>query len=84
MPELFPSTSAERDVLKKKFSVDGYLFSLASKGEKLVTQSAYWYGIWCHQRETLKWKGFLKLDLAPLDDSNAEKLLSANRHGGTP
>jgi hypothetical protein len=83
MPELFPATPAESDVLKKRFLVDGYLFSLANNGEKLVTQSAYWYGVWSHQRETLKWKGFLQLDLAPMDDNNAAGLLSVNTNEST-
>lgn len=82
-PELFPSTEAEHDALKKKFLVDGYSLSLASQGERLVNRSAYWYGVWAHQRETFKWKGFLQLDLAPADDAKVAALLTANNNGVT-
>ena len=82
-PELFPGTEMEHKTLKERFLVDAYLLSLASHGEKLVNGSAYWYGVWAHQRETFKWKGFLQLDLAPTNDGKAAALLAANKDVGT-
>ena len=81
---LFPMTEAEHETVKKTYLVDGYSFSLNSTGERLVDKTAYWYGVWAHQRETFKWKGFLQLDLAPTDDAKAAVLLAANKNGGTP
>jgi len=57
---------------------------LGSRSEQLVDQSAYWYGVWGHQRETFKWKGFRQLDLAPAEDATAQALLTATNPGGTP
>jgi hypothetical protein len=82
--ELFPSTKTEHDALKNKYKVDAYPISLASNSEQLVDRSAYWYGVWGHQRDTFKWKGFLQLDLAPAEDAAAKALLTATKHGGTP
>jgi len=74
-PGLFPGTEAEHNTLKNKFLVDAYLVSLNASGERLVDRSAYWYGVWAHQRDTLKWKGFLQLDLGPAEDARAVALL---------
>jgi hypothetical protein len=83
-PELFPSTPAEHDTLKNKYLVDAFPISLGGSSERLVDRSAYWYGVWGHQRDTFKWKGFLQLDLAPAEDAPARALLTANNTGGTP
>ena len=76
-PGLFPSTSAEHDALKLTYRVDAYPISLGTPGERLVDHSAYWYGVWAHQRDTFKWKGFLQLDLSPAEDAAARPLLTA-------
>jgi hypothetical protein len=83
-PELFPSTAAEHDALKNRYLVDAFPISLGSGSERLVDRSAYWYGVWGHQRDTFKWKGFLQLDLAPAEDAAARALLTANNLGGAP
>lgn len=83
-PELFPSSPAEHDALKQKYLVDAFAISLGSNSERLVDRSAYWYGVWGHQRESFKWKGFLQLDLAPGEDAAARALLTASNTGGTP
>ena len=83
-PELFPSTEAEHDALKNKYNVDAFPISLGSNSERLVDRSAYWYGVWGHQRETFKWKGFLQLDLNPAEDAAARALLTTTTIGCTP
>jgi hypothetical protein len=83
-PELFPSTYEELKTLKTQFKVDGYTVILDQPAENLVDRSAYWYGLWAHQRETFKWKGFLQLDLGPAEDAAARLLLSPPTPGGTP
>lgn len=83
-PDLFPSTAIERATFKGRFHVDGYMADLASRGERLVGQSAYWYSLWSHQRDTFKWKGFLQIDLSPGEDASALALLAAPLPGATP
>ena len=75
-PGLFPETEAESDALKARYSVDAFAFSLGMSGERLVDHGAYWYGVWAHQRDTFKWKGFLQIDLAPSEDAAAHALLT--------
>jgi hypothetical protein len=81
-PELFPRAQNEHDGLEARFKVDAYLVSLGGRGEQLVDRTAYWYGVWGHQRETLKWKGFLQLDLAPTEDAAARALVATTDPGG--
>jgi hypothetical protein len=83
-PDLFPGSIAEHDALKARFSVDAYTVSLTSVSERLVSDSTYWSGVWGHQRETFKWKGFLQLDLSPADDASAGALLTPVLTGGRP
>jgi hypothetical protein len=82
-PELFPDTYDDQQALKSRFKVDGYIIMLSDSPEDLVGQSAYWYGLWSHQRDTFKWKGFLQLDLDPAEDTAARLLLIAPTPGGT-
>lgn len=83
-PHLFPETSADQDALKANYCVDAYSIHLGSSGERLVSRSAYWYSMWAHQRDTLKWKGFLQVDLSPSGDTLARSLLTPTPSGGTP
>lgn len=81
---LFLATRAEQDALKTAYRVDAYPVHLGTKSDDLVSQSAYWYGMWAHQRDTQRWKGFLEIDLDPVDDASARSLLSPPPIGGTP
>lgn len=76
-PALFPQTAAEHDHIRNTYFVDGYTLHLGSRSERLVDRSAYWYGVWSHQRTTFKWKGFLQVDLSPAEDVLAQSLLTA-------
>ena len=61
---------------KSNFRVDGYtvaLFELPS--DQIVIWGAYWYSMWSHKR-SLTWKGFLQVDLAMNDDSEALRWMS--------
>jgi len=59
----------DHDYLKDNYHVDAYYVDLSSKRpENLISKSAYWYGVWSHQRKTLLWKGYLQVDLSPTDD----------------
>lgn len=75
VPDLFPADAAGLQALKARFKVDAYTIHLAQNAERLVDRSAYWYGMWAHQRDTMTWKGFLQIDLAPVDDATARGLI---------
>lgn len=70
---------------KEDYHVDAYFVQLDSgTPESLVSQSAYWYSMWSHRRNE-QWKGFLQIDLSPMDDAvakaNLDRLLD---QGGQP
>lgn len=75
-------TSAQQRLLidnawiKEHYKVDFYAQSLRDDPSFLVSMSAYWYSMWSHRR-SMRWKGFLKIDLAPQDDVQAADLLAA-------
>ncbi|MEW6713715.1 MAG: hypothetical protein AB1306_01315 [Nitrospirota bacterium] len=50
---------------KKKYYCDAYFVDMTSRSEFLVNQTAYWFGLFSHQRDTFLWKGMLQV---PLDD----------------
>lgn len=64
--------------IKDRFKVDFYIQSLQDDPEILVSMSAYWYSMWSHRRSR-QWKGFLKLDLAPHQDTEALAMLEARQ-----
>jgi len=68
----------DREHLKNEFRIDFYVQSLLDPAESLVAMTTYWYSMWSHRR-TGQWKGFLKVDLSPLQDSDAGTLLIARR-----
>lgn len=75
----------DHDQLKVRFSVDAYMQQLESAGDYLVRQSAYWYGLWSHQRSTFVWKGFVEIDLDPREDAVARGILATSTtSGGLP
>ncbi len=83
-PNLFPTTAVEHDALKTRFRVDAFPVELGRRGDLLVKDSAYWYGLWAHQRSSFKWKGFLQIDLAPAEDASALARLTPLPPGSTP
>jgi hypothetical protein len=83
-PALFPANLAEQDALKAAYHVDAFPVLLGGSSEYLVDRSAYWYGMWAHQRDTRLWKGFLEVDLNPADDVASRLLLNPTPTGATP
>ncbi len=74
----------DHDQLTTRFSIDAYNQHLGSPSQDLVWWSAYWYGVWSHQRSTFVWKGFVEVDLDPSRDANARGiLLSIQPAGGS-
>lgn len=64
--------------LKAKYSCDAYYIDLAMPAKLLVSRTAYWFGLFSHQRETNLWKGMLEIDLS-CDESS---LLTTLVQGG--
>ena len=68
--------------VKSNFYVDGYLQELkANSPDILVEKTTYWYSMWSHRRDQL-WKGFLQIDLAPIEDIAARANLNASTATG--
>jgi hypothetical protein len=81
-PGLFPVNAAEHAALKERLHVDAYTQQLdlvgpsAAAGSRLVAVAAYWYSMWSHRRD-LAWKGYVQVDLAPVEDAQTISELTA-------
>ncbi len=73
-PDLFTPDRAERRRVKQQYLVDNYFLNLDTPPEELVRQSTYWYSLWSHRRDRM-WRGFVQVDLSPVDDPAATALL---------
>ena len=80
----YPSDAEEWNVLplfypeetKSKFHVDARGIRLGRPlNEGIVSDIAYYYGLWSHRRKDLAWKGFVQVDLDPAQDGFARQLL---------
>ncbi len=71
----------DRENVKNDFHVDGQWVSLSVPPRMLVGRAAYWYSIWAHRRDHL-WKGFVQIDLSPLEDATAWANLNSPGAGG--
>ncbi len=61
----------DHDILKKRINIDAYYVELDQITPRMLTHwSAYWYGLWSHRR-TQVWKGFLQIELTPVEDADA-------------
>lgn len=67
---------------RKRFLCDAYFVDLAGAPLRTVAESVYWYGLFSHQRQTLRWKGIVQIDLAPHDgDEPARTRLEGLKSG---
>ena len=81
-PGAFDKISARLD-----FNVDSYFVGLnQTDAETVVSLSAYWYGLWSHTKERLRWKGFVEVGLDPGEDETARAALDRmnGEDGGLP
>lgn len=60
--------------VKSRFHVDHYWVNPTRSGRDLVRLSTYWYSVWSHRQDG-QWKGFLQVDLCPVDDVAADNML---------
>lgn len=61
---------------KATFHCDAYFIDLDADRVAVVEQTAYWFGLFSHQRDTFRWKGMVQLELMD-DDSAAVAALDA-------
>lgn len=83
-PDLFPNDAPGIVAQKAQYKVDARTVHLGLSSERLVDRGTYWSGVWGHQRNTFKWKGFLQIDLGPGEDAAARALLAPLPLGGQP
>ena len=62
---------------KASFKVDAYFVEMSLPPDQLAALSVYWYSLWAHRRNHV-WKGFLQVDLAPVEDAAAQACLNQN------
>ena len=85
-PDNFSVTDADAKLFdqaeaKMQFKVDAYIVELNQVTPlELVFWSAYWYSMWSHRR-TQVWKGFLKVELASVEDAEACAWLEQTKAG---
>ncbi len=56
---------------KKAYLVDFYSINLASDVADIIEMTHYFYGLFSHQRETRRWRGFLRVPLGPDGDEDS-------------
>ena len=62
---------------KASFKVDAFFVEMNLPPDQLAAWSVYWYSLWAHRRNHV-WKGFLQVDLAPVEDAAALACLNQN------
>ena len=74
-PDIFPNSRASQQTMKASFHVDAYAVHLGMVSERLIQQCTYWYSMWSHRRNQI-WKGYVQVDLAPIEDTAAQAALA--------
>ena len=89
-PPGFPATPIDPDVFdhahaKATYLVDSYIVEInLLPPDNLIKKSTYWYSMWSHRR-TQEWKGYLEIDLSPVEDAASSAWLAAQMaEGVTP
>lgn len=86
-PASFPHSPLDPNVLdhdhaKATYWVDSYFVEInLLPPDNLIKQSTYWYSMWSHRR-TQEWKGYLEIDLSPVEDAAASAWLNAQMARG--
>ena len=72
--DIFPNSRASQQAMKANYRVDAYTVHLGMVSERLIEQGTYWYSMWSHRRNQI-WKGYVQVDLAPIEDAAAQAAL---------
>lgn len=67
--EQYGDTLLDQAYCKDQYSCDAYFIDLDTSPDLVSQQSAYWFGLFSHQRETFRWKGMLQINLQCDDDA---------------
>ncbi|WP_309603042.1 DUF6932 family protein [Sphingomonas sp.] len=59
----------DSDFCKATYSCDSYFIDLGIEPSAVSEQSAYWFGLFSHQRDTFRWKGLVQIDLQSDDEA---------------
>lgn len=71
----------DAEAVKSRHAVDAYQAPLRpERGEAIVDDCVYWYGVWSHKRYTWEWRGCVRVGLSPDGDEAARRRL-AERSG---
>ena len=54
---------------KAEFSCDAYFLDLDVAPDLVSEQTAYWFGLFSHQRDTFRWKGIVQINLQCDDEA---------------
>lgn len=68
------TTLFDREHCKNTYSCDTYYVDLDVQPHLVFEQTAYWFGLFSHQRDTFQWKGLVQLNLQCDDDAAMELL----------
>ena len=83
-PDIFPNSRASKQTMKANYHVDAYAVHLGMVSERLIEQGTYWYSMWSHRRNQI-WKGYVQVDLAPIEDAAAQAaLVNLGKQGVQP
>lgn len=66
----------EPDQTKAAYHCDAYYIDLDADPVVVAERTAYWFGLFSHQRDTFRWKGLVQLEMAD-DDAAAAAALAA-------
>jgi hypothetical protein len=50
---------------KTAFNCEAFYIDLGNSGQAVAQQSAFWFGLFSHQRSTYRWKGIVEVNLGP-------------------
>jgi hypothetical protein len=61
---------------KATYNCDAYVIDLGTTGQNVARLSAFWFGLFSHQRDTYRWKGIVQcpLGLDPIDQPASDEL----------
>jgi hypothetical protein len=62
--------------VKASYAMDAYFVQIGGALDTdAIQRVSYWYSMWSHRRDGL-WKGFVQVDLAPAQDTDARAILN--------
>jgi hypothetical protein len=75
------NTYFDPDYCKAVYSCDAYFIDLNIYPKNITEQSAYWFGLFSHQRDSFRWKGIVQVDIQ-CDDEIAMRNLDVIEAAG--